>query len=64
MGLKYWISQRFQLCRDSFCDMILLGSGALKYSKKGAVPMSTMEVLTLGILLVNVIGLVFTLSKK
>ncbi len=43
---------------------MFVGSGFLEITRKGAVPMSTMEVLTLGILLVNVIGLVFTLSKK
>ena len=39
------------------------GSGSLEIIGKGAKTMSTMEVLTLGILLVNVIGLVFNIKK-
>ena len=52
------------LIYESGCDNIdECGSGSLEIIGKGAKTMSTMEVLTLGILLVNVIGLVFNIKK-
>ena len=32
--------------------------------KQGGVPMSTMEILTLGILLIDLIGLVYKISRR
>lgn len=47
--------------------MIILSNGSgdtPDNTRSGGKPMSTMEVLTLGILLVNVIELVFSITKK
>lgn len=40
------------------------GGDTPEINRQEATTMSTMEVLTLGILLVNVIGLVFTITRK
>lgn len=52
------------LARDKCAIISKCGSGIPEINRKGQIPMSTIEILTFGILLVDLIGLVYNISRK